>query len=104
VIPDPGPGTRDPGFGIRDSGFAWFQVPRWFLGSVPSSRVNTTCADNAMNSKDHTTLVAALKAAGLVSTLKGPGPFTMFAPTNAASDKLPKGTVGRLLESEQLAP
>jgi uncharacterized surface protein with fasciclin (FAS1) repeats len=57
-----------------------------------------------MNSKDHTTLVAALKAAGLVSTLKGPGPFTMFAPTNAASDKLPKGTVGRLLESEQLAP
>jgi hypothetical protein len=50
--------------------------------------------DNAVNSKDHTTLVAAVKAAGLVSTLKGAGPFTVFAPTNAAFDKLPAGTVG----------
>jgi uncharacterized surface protein with fasciclin (FAS1) repeats len=58
--------------------------------------------DNAMNSKDHTTLVAAVKAAGLVSTLKGKGPFTVFAPTNAAFDKLPKGTVEMLLKPEHL--
>jgi len=58
--------------------------------------------DNAMNSKDHTTLVAAVKAADLVSTLKGAGPFTVFAPTNAAFDKLPKGTVDRLLKPEHL--
>ncbi len=56
--------------------------------------------DNAVNSKDHTTLVAAVKAAGLVDTLKGPGPFTVFAPTNAAFDKLPKGTVETLLKPE----
>jgi uncharacterized surface protein with fasciclin (FAS1) repeats len=58
--------------------------------------------DNAMNSKDHTTLVAAVKAAGLVSTLKGVGPFTVFAPTNAAFDKLPKGTVEMLLKPEHV--
>lgn len=56
--------------------------------------------DNAVNSKDHTTLVAAVKAAGLVDTLKGPGPFTVFAPTNAAFEKLPKGTVDTLLKPE----
>lgn len=56
--------------------------------------------DNAVNSKDHTTLVAAVKAAGLVDTLKGPGPFTVFAPTNAAFDKLPAGTVATLLKPE----
>jgi uncharacterized surface protein with fasciclin (FAS1) repeats len=56
--------------------------------------------ENAMNSKDHTTLVAAVKAAGLVETLKGKGPFTVFAPTNAAFDKLPKGTVETLLKPE----
>ena len=54
--------------------------------------------DNAVNSKDHTTLVAAVKAAGLVDTLKGPGPFTVFAPTNAAFDALPKGTVDKLMK------
>jgi uncharacterized surface protein with fasciclin (FAS1) repeats len=53
--------------------------------------------DNAVNSADHTTLVAAVKAAGLVDTLKSPGPFTVFAPTNAAFDALPKGTVPSLL-------
>ncbi len=53
---------------------------------------------NAVHSKDHTTLVAAVKAAGLVSTLESPGPFTVFAPTNAAFKKLPKGTVKTLLE------
>lgn len=54
--------------------------------------------ENAVNSKDHTTLVAAVKAADLVSTLQGDGPFTVFAPTNAAFDKLPAGTVATLLE------
>jgi uncharacterized surface protein with fasciclin (FAS1) repeats len=56
--------------------------------------------DNAVNSADHTTLVAAVKAAGLVETLKGKGPFTVFAPTNSAFDKLPAGTVDTLLKPE----
>ncbi|WP_342721782.1 fasciclin domain-containing protein [Acidovorax sp. FHTAMBA] len=56
--------------------------------------------DNAVNSKDHTTLVAAVKAAGLVETLKGAGPFTVFAPTNAAFAALPAGTVDTLLKPE----
>lgn len=55
---------------------------------------------NAVNSKDHTTLVAAVKAAGLVETLEGTGPFTVFAPTNAAFDKLPAGTVDMLVKPE----
>lgn len=59
--------------------------------------------ENAMNSKDHTTLVAAVKAAGLVDTLESAGPFTVFAPTNAAFDKLPPGTVDTLLKPENLA-
>jgi len=56
--------------------------------------------ENAVNSKDHTTLVAAVKAAGLVETLMGKGPFTVFAPTNAAFEKLPAGTVETLLKPE----
>ena len=56
--------------------------------------------DNAVNSADHTTLVVAVKAAGLVDTLKGPGPFTVFAPTNEAFAKLPAGTVDTLLKPE----
>lgn len=56
--------------------------------------------DNAVNSKDHTTLVAAVKAAGLVETLKGAGPFTVFAPTNEAFNMLPPGTVDNLLKPE----
>ena len=59
--------------------------------------------ENAVNSKDHTTLVAAVKAAGLVDTLSGPGPFTVFAPTNAAFDKLPAGTVAALVKPEMKA-
>jgi uncharacterized surface protein with fasciclin (FAS1) repeats len=55
---------------------------------------------NAIHSKDHTTLVAAVKAAGLVDTLSGPGPFTVFAPTNRAFEKLPDGTVPMLLKPE----
>jgi uncharacterized surface protein with fasciclin (FAS1) repeats len=64
---------------------------------------NKDIIDNAMNSKDHTTLVAAVKAAGLVDTLKGKGPFTVFAPTNAAFDMLPAGTVDTLLKPENKA-
>ena len=56
--------------------------------------------ENAVNSKDHTTLVAAVKAAGLVETLSGPGPFTVFAPVNAAFDALPAGTVDSLLKPD----
>jgi len=56
--------------------------------------------ENAVNSKDHTTLVAAVKAGGLVDTLEGSGPFTVFAPTNEAFDKLPAGTVDTLLKPE----
>jgi uncharacterized surface protein with fasciclin (FAS1) repeats len=59
-----------------------------------------TIVDNAVNSKDHTTLVAAVKAAGLVDTLKSPGPFTVFAPVNTAFEKLPAGTVNTLLKPE----
>jgi uncharacterized surface protein with fasciclin (FAS1) repeats len=59
--------------------------------------------DNAVNSADHTTLVAAVKAAGLVETLKGPGPFTVFAPTNSAFKDLPAGTVETLLKPENKA-
>jgi uncharacterized surface protein with fasciclin (FAS1) repeats len=61
---------------------------------------NRDIVDNAVNSADHTTLVAAVKAAGLVDTLKGPGPFTVFAPTNEAFNKLPAGTVDTLLKPE----
>ena len=59
--------------------------------------------ENAVNSKDHTTLVAAVKAAGLVDTLSGPGPFTVFAPTNEAFAALPAGTVDNLLKPENKA-
>lgn len=62
-----------------------------------------TIVENAVNSADHTTLVAAVKAAGLVDTLNGTGPFTVFAPTNAAFAKLPAGTVDTLLKPENKA-
>ncbi len=62
-----------------------------------------TIVENAVNSKDHTPLVAAVKAAGLVETLQGKGPFTVFAPTNAAFTKLPAGTVDTLLKPENKA-
>jgi len=64
---------------------------------------NKNIVENAMNSKDHTTLVAAVKAADLVETLKGKGPFTVFAPTNEAFAALPKGTVDELLKPENKA-
>ena len=62
-----------------------------------------TIVENAVNSKDHTTLVAAVKAAGLVDTLSSPGPFTVFAPTNAAFAKLPAGTVDSLVQPQNKA-
>lgn len=62
-----------------------------------------TIVENAVNSADHTTLVAAVKAAGLVDALSGPGPFTVFAPTNAAFAKLPAGTVETLVKPENKA-
>jgi uncharacterized surface protein with fasciclin (FAS1) repeats len=62
-----------------------------------------TIVQNAVNSKDHTTLVAAVKAAGLVDTLNSKGPFTVFAPTNAAFDRLPAGTVDTLVKPENKA-
>ena len=64
---------------------------------------NKNIIENAVNSKDHTTLVAAVKAAGLVDTLQGPGPFTVFAPVNAAFAALPEGTVDNLLKPENKA-
>jgi uncharacterized surface protein with fasciclin (FAS1) repeats len=69
------------------------------VGGAPMLRT-MDIVDNAVNSADHTTLVAAVKAAGLVETLKSKGPFTVFAPTNSAFDKLPKGTVETLLKPE----
>jgi uncharacterized surface protein with fasciclin (FAS1) repeats len=69
------------------------------VGGAPMY-ANKNIVQNAMNSPIHTTLVAAVKAAGLVSTLEGKGPFTVFAPTNAAFDKLPAGTVDTLLKPE----
>ena len=69
------------------------------VGGAPML-VSKDIIDNAVNSKDHTTLVAAVKAAGLVDTLKSPGPFTVFAPTNAAFAALPPGTVDTLLKPE----
>ncbi len=69
------------------------------VGGMAMSR-GKDIIDNAVNSADHTTLVAAVKAAGLVTTLKGKGPFTVFAPTNAAFAALPAGTVDNLLKPE----
>ena len=72
------------------------------VGGAPMY-ANKDIIDNAVNSKDHTTLVAAVKAADLVATRKGPGPFTVFAPTNAAFAALPAGTVDNLLKPENKA-
>ena len=83
---------------MMDSGAAMKSSPSMVGGAAmyPTKDI----IDNAVNSKDHTTLVAAVKAAGLVDTLKGAGPFTVFAPTNAAFAALPAGTVDTLLKPE----
>ncbi|MDP4026764.1 fasciclin domain-containing protein [Methylobacterium sp. NEAU 140] len=75
------------------------QAKNPMVGGAPMY-ANKTIVENAVNSKDHTTLVAAVKAAGLVDTLSGPGPFTVFAPTNAAFAKLPPGTVESLVQPQ----
>ncbi len=72
------------------------------VGGAPMYRTKNI-VENAVNSADHTTLVAAVKAAGLVQTLQGKGPFTVFAPTNAAFDRLPAGAVETLLKPENKA-
>ncbi|BAU90116.1 beta-Ig-H3/fasciclin [Methylorubrum populi] len=72
------------------------------VGGAPMY-ASKTIVENAVNSKDHTTLVAAVKAAGLVDTLSGPGPFTVFAPTDAAFAKLPPGTVETLVQPQNKA-
>jgi uncharacterized surface protein with fasciclin (FAS1) repeats len=74
-----------------------------FVTSVNAFSQKKDVVDIAIGSADHTTLVAAIKAADLVSTLKGEGPFTVFAPTNSAFDKLPKGTLESLLKPENKA-
>ncbi|WP_264537767.1 fasciclin domain-containing protein [Flavobacterium sp. N1736] len=82
-------------------GFASFAQKTVMVGGAamyPTKNI----VENAVNSKDHTTLVAAVKAAGLVETLQSKGPFTVFAPTNAAFDKLPAGTVDTLLKPENI--
>ena len=81
---------------VAPSAFAEMTVMVGGAPMYPSKNI----VENAVNSKDHTTLVAAVKAAGLVDTLASPGPFTVFAPTNEAFAKLPKGTVETLLKPE----
>jgi uncharacterized surface protein with fasciclin (FAS1) repeats len=81
-------------------GFAAFAGDKTPIVGGQPMYPNKDIVDNAVNSADHTTLVAAVKAAGLVETLKGPGPFTVFAPTNEAFAKLPAGTVDTLLKPE----
>jgi uncharacterized surface protein with fasciclin (FAS1) repeats len=73
------------------------------IGYNAQAQETKTVVENAIASKDHTTLVTAVKAAELVETLSGEGPFTVFAPTNAAFSKLPKGTVETLLKPENKA-
>lgn len=80
------------------TGIAFAQRPV-IVGGAPMYP-HKTIIDNAVNSKDHTTLVVAVKAAGLVETLESAGPFTVFAPVNAAFDALPSGTVATLLKPE----
>jgi uncharacterized surface protein with fasciclin (FAS1) repeats len=90
---------------------AFLPMSTMTMGAAPATKMVGGAAmyptrdiiDNAVNSKDHTTLVAAVKAAGLVDTLKSPGPFTVFAPTNMAFGALPAGTVDTLLKPENKA-
>ncbi len=84
---------------VGTSSFAQMKEKTVEVGGAPMYP-SKNIVENAVNSKDHTTLVAAVKAAGLVDVLMSEGPFTVFAPTNAAFDKLPKGTVETLLKPE----
>jgi uncharacterized surface protein with fasciclin (FAS1) repeats len=89
------------GFGV-DNASAQMKNKNPMVGGAAMYKTKDI-VDNAVNSKDHTTLVAAVKAAGLVDTLKSKGPFTVFAPTNSAFDALPAGTVETLLKPENKA-
>ncbi len=89
-------------FALGSAGLASAAMSNPMVGGAPMY-ASKTIVENAVNSKDHTTLVAAVKAAGLVDTLSGPGPFTVFAPTNEAFDKLPPGTVETLVKPENKA-
>lgn len=84
------------GLGLATTGHAAMTKMVGGAAMYPSKNI----VENAVNSKDHTTLVAAVKAAGLVGTLEGAGPFTVFAPTNAAFKRLPPGTVDGLLKPD----
>ena len=84
------------------TGTAFAQKEKTVIVGGAAMYPSRNIVENAVNSKDHTTLVAAVKAAGLVETLSSAGPFTVFAPTNAAFAKLPKGTVETLLMPENL--
>ena len=90
------------GFGVHNISAQEMKSDNPMVGGAAMYK-NKDIVDNAVNSKDHTTLVAAVKAAGLVETLKGKGPFTVFAPTNAAFEALPAGTVDTLLKPENKA-
>jgi uncharacterized surface protein with fasciclin (FAS1) repeats len=90
------------GFGVNNASAQMMKDDNPMVGGAAMYKTKDI-VDNAVNSKDHTTLVAAIKAAGLVDTLKGKGPFTVFAPTNAAFDALPAGTVDTLLKPENKA-
>jgi len=85
--------------GAMGPAFAQMKEKTVTVGGAPMYP-SKNIVQNAVNSKDHTTLVAAVKAAGLVPTLESPGPFTVFAPTNDAFAKLPAGTVDTLLKPE----
>jgi uncharacterized surface protein with fasciclin (FAS1) repeats len=87
-------------FALTATGYAFADNP--MVGGAPMLD-SKNIIENAINSKDHTTLVAAVKAAGLVETLEGAGPFTVFAPTNEAFAALPAGTVDNLLKPENKA-
>jgi len=86
-------------FALAASGAAALAEDTVMVGGAPMYP-SKTIVENAVNSKDHTTLVAAVKAAGLVDTLASPGPFTVFAPVNAAFEQLPAGAVDNLLKPE----
>jgi uncharacterized surface protein with fasciclin (FAS1) repeats len=85
---------------LAGGSFASAQMTKTVMVGGAAMYPSKTIVENAVNSKDHTTLVAAVKAAGLVDTLQSPGPFTVFAPTNAAFGKLPAGAVEGLLKPE----
>ncbi len=86
-----------------DDGMSNMQAEQTVMVGGAAMYPSRTIVGNAVNSRDHTTLVAAVKAAGLVDTLSGAGPFTVFAPTNAAFAALPAGTVETLLKPENKA-